>query len=172
MKKEELAKIIYSVSNIKGNFVLPSGNTSNKFFDKYQFESNPNLLKEVVLHLKPLINFNFDMVAGLEIGGIPIAAILGVELNKPIVYVRKEPKTYGTAKFVEGIDIVNKDLLIVDDIMISGWQILNSSNALRREGAIVNKALCVIEKEQGGRETLKNEGIELISLFKMSELKN
>ena len=171
MTKEELAKKIFQVSHLTGEFKLRSGITSNEYFDKYQFESIPELLNEISIHLSKMINFNYDLLAGLEVGGIPIATALGLRINKPIVFVRKKAKEYGTAKFVEGQNIKNNELLIVEDVVTSGGQIISSVEDLRKAGAIINKAICVIDREQGGKDALNNIGVELISLFTMTELK-
>lgn len=172
MNKEEIAKQIYKVSHLTGTFNLRSGMVSNEYFDKYQFESNPQLLSEIINHIYQIINDDdFDILAGLEVGGIPIATVLGIKTNKPIVFVRKKSKEYGTAKLVEGVPIENKKLLIVEDIVTSGGQIILSVEELRKQGAIINQAVCVIDREQGGREALKNINVELISLFTMTELK-
>jgi len=172
MTRNELAQKIFNVSHIKGEFKLRSGIISNEYFDKYQFESRPELLSEISLHLKPIITNDFDILAGLEVGGIPIATALGLQINRPIVFVRKKAKEYGTAKLVEGIEIKNSKLLIVEDVVTSGGQIVLSAGDLRKCGANVEKAICVIDREQGGKEALSKIGIELISLFTMSELKS
>jgi len=172
MTKNELSKRIFQVSHLIGEFKLRSGIISNEYFDKYQFESDIELLNEISKHLSEIINFDYDLLAGLEIGGIPIATALGLRTNKSIVFVRKKAKEYGTAKIIEGQDIKNKELLIVEDVVTSGGQILLSVEDLRKEGAIINKAVCIIDREQGGKEALKNTGITLLSLFTMSELKS
>ena len=171
MQKKELARWIFKESYITGKFKLRSGIISNEYFDKYQFESDPFLLEEIINHLKNMINFPFDIVAGLEIGGIPLATLMGIALMKPIVFVRKKAKEYGTAKLVEGVDVNNKELLIIEDVVTSGGQIILSVDELRKNGAIINHAICVIDREQGGKEELKKNKIELFSLFTMSELK-
>jgi orotate phosphoribosyltransferase len=171
MTKTELAKKIFDISHLTGEFKLRSGIISNEYFDKYQFESRSDLLLEISKHIDNLIYFDYDILAGLEVGGIPIATALGLLTMKPIVFVRKVPKAYGTAKFVEGQDIKGKELLIVEDVVTSGGQILLSVEDLRKEGAIINKAICVIDREQGASESLKNIGIELFSLFTITELK-
>jgi orotate phosphoribosyltransferase len=180
MEKQELAKKIYEVSHLTGEFKLRSGIVSNEYFDKYQFESRPELLLAIAENFQKMIlepNFadlkieDFDLLAGLEVGGIPIATALGISLNKPIVFVRKKAKDYGTAKLVEGLPIENRRLLIVEDVVTSGGQIIISVEELRKKGAKIEKAICVIDREQGGKEALQNAGIELISLFTMSELK-
>ncbi len=112
-----------------------------------------------------------DYLAGLEMGGIPVATALGQVTSQPVLFVRKEAKAYGTAKLAEGPDFAGKHLLIVEDVVTSGGQINISTGQLRELGATITHALCVIDRESGGRENLAAEGIELISLFTMSDLK-
>ncbi|MCL2040061.1 MAG: orotate phosphoribosyltransferase [Bacteroidetes bacterium] len=178
MTKQELAKEIYNASYIEGEFKLRSGIVSNQYFDKYQFESDPILLKEITKYFASMLNKNhneknigYDFLAGLEVGGIPIATALGINMNIPMVFVRKNAKEYGTAKLVEGPDIKNKKLLIVEDVVTSGGQIIKSVQYLRNEGALITHAICVIDREQGGKEALKEIDIELLPLFTMDELK-
>jgi orotate phosphoribosyltransferase len=172
-QKRDLAKHVFKIAHLTGEFKLRSGITSNEYFDKYQFESNPELLVSIAIQLNHLINdIDFDYLAALEMGGIPIATAMAMLNKKSMVFVRKEAKEYGTAKLAEGPEINGKDLLIVEDVVTSGGQIIISANDLRQRGAKVSKAVCVIDREQGGREKLQAEGIELISLFTMSELKD
>ncbi|MGA2298141.1 MAG: orotate phosphoribosyltransferase [FCB group bacterium] len=170
MTKTELAKTIFKTSHLTGTFELRSGAMSNEYFDKYQFESQPDILGEIIFELIPLIEHDYDYIAGLEMGGIPIATALSLETGKPVIFIRKKPKEHGTKKFAEGPDIKGKRLLIIEDVVTSGGQIILSVEDLRNAGAIVNHAICVIDRQSGGKEKLKEKNIELISLFKMSEL--
>jgi orotate phosphoribosyltransferase len=172
MTKNELGKAIYETSHITGEFLLRSGTISNEYFDKYQFEANPQLLAEIAEKLSELIPDDFDYLAGLEVGGIPIATALSMKINKPVVFVRRSAKKYGTCKFAEGPDIAGRKLLVIEDVVTSGGQVVISANDLRNAGAIITRAICVIDRESGGREALKENDIELISLFTMTELKN
>lgn len=172
MTKNELGKAIYETSHITGEFLLRSGTISNEYFDKYQFEARPQLLAEIAEKLSELIPDDFDYLAGLEVGGIPIATALSMKINKPVVFVRKSAKKYGTCKFAEGPDIAGRKLLVIEDVVTSGGQVVISANDLRNAGATITKAICVIDRESGGREALKENDIELISLFTMTELKN
>jgi len=172
ISKTKLAKLIFDSAYITGEFLLRSGKISNEYFDKYQFESSPLILEEVANHLSQIINTDFDYLAALEMGGIPIATALSMKLNKPMIFVRKKAKEYGTQKFAEGPIIKAKKLLIVEDVVTSGGQIIISTNQLRNEGAIIDKAICVIDRESGGKEALQKEGIELSPLFTMTELKS
>lgn len=172
MKREELAKEIFKVAYLTGHFVLRSGSISNEYFDKYQFESQPYLLNEITNHLMEILPENFEILAGLETGGIPIATALSMKIEKPQVFVRKKAKGYGTKKLAEGFNINGKKLLVVEDVVTSGGQIIKSVQDLRDEGAVIDYAICVIDREAGGKDNLKKAGVELIALFTMTELKN
>jgi orotate phosphoribosyltransferase len=174
MTKQELCKNIYDVAHITGEFKLRSGVTSHEYFDKYQFESRPNLLKNIAKYIiKDIMpGLQFDLLAPLEMGGIPIATAISLQNDLDMVLVRKEAKEYGTCKLAEGPDIKGKRLLIIEDVVTSGGQIVLSANELRERGAIVEEAICVINRESTGEENLQKEGIKLHSLFTMTELKS
>lgn len=172
MIREELAKEIYKTSYITGEFLLRSGKISNEYFDKYQFESRPKLLSAIVDEFISKYDFNkYDGLAALEMGGIPIATAISLRTGLPMVLVRKKAKEYGTCRIAEGMDIKDKKLLIVEDVVTSGGQIILSTEDLRKAGAIVENAICVIDREQGGPEKLLEAGIKLFPLFTMTELK-
>jgi len=173
-----LAKKVFDVAHITGSFRLRSGVTSSEYFDKYRFESDPVLLKEIATELSKKIRqsalgseINFDALAGLEMGGIPIATMLSQILGLTSLFIRKEAKEYGTCRFAEGGEVKGRRLLIVEDVVTSGGAILDSVRALRSEGAVISQVVCVIDRQSGGRENLAKEGLALTSLFTMSEMK-
>lgn len=170
MNKAELGKQIYSVSHLTGEFELHSGTISNEYFDKYQFESNATLLKEIARKMAQLIPPNTEVLAGLEMGGISLSTALSLETGLLQVQVRKEAKKYGTKKLAEGIDIAGKNLTIVEDIITTGKQIILSANDLRALDANIEYALGVIERNPQGRKNLEENGIKLITLFTSDEL--
>ncbi|MCX7909437.1 MAG: orotate phosphoribosyltransferase [Ignavibacteria bacterium] len=171
MTREELGKEIYKVSLLKGEFKLRSGIISNEYFDKYQFECQPTLLREISSWLIKLLPNEFELLAGLETGGIPLATAISLETNKPMVLVRKKAKDYGTKKLAEGPDVTGRKIVVVEDVVTSGGQIIQSINELKMLGCDCKIAICVIDREQGGKENLSKVGVELRSLFTMSELK-
>lgn len=171
MNRKDLAQKIYNVSHLEGNFKLRSGQISNEYFDKYLFESDPVLLTEIAQHLSKLVPEGTEVLAGLEMGGIPIATAMSIQTNIPAVFVRKKAKEYGTAKFAEGISVQGKKVCIIEDVVTTGGQIVLSTNDLRRLGAKIKYVLCVIERDAKSRDNLKKEGLELLSLFTMEELK-
>ncbi len=109
-------------------------------------------------------------LAGLELGGVPLATMLSAKTGLPAYFVRKEPKKYGTEKVCEGGDVQGRSIVIVEDVVTTAGQMVLSAQDLRAEGALVQHALCVIDREGGGVDVAAAEGIALRSLFTMSEL--
>ena len=170
VKRDDLARVIYQMSHLEGQFRLRSGGRATEYFDKYLFESDPVVLRAVTDALVPLIPPGVEVVAGLELGGVPIATLLSQVTGLPAVFVRKVAKDYGTCKLAEGSEVKGKRLLVVEDVVTTGGQIVLSVQALRRLDAIVEHAICVIDRESGGREALVAAGVKLTPLFQQSEL--
>jgi orotate phosphoribosyltransferase len=164
------AKRIREVSKLSGDFLLRSGKRSNTYFDKYRFESNPSLLKEIAEAMVALIPPGTEILGGLEMGGIPIVTMLSQATGLPAAYIRKEAKEYGTCKYAEGADLKGKKLVLVEDIVSSGGAIADATAKLRADGVPVSVTLCVIDRESGGKEMLEGIGIELRSLYTFSEI--
>lgn len=170
MTKQELAKKIYAVAHLKGEFKLRSGQISNEYFDKYRFEAQPLLLREIAKHMALLIPPGTEVLAGLEMGGIPIATALSLETGIPCVFVRKEAKEYGTCQFAEGLEVKNKKVCIIEDVVTTGGQVVLSTADLRSLGAIVSHALCVIHRGPAFPEPKLTEvGLNLSPLFMKSD---
>jgi len=165
-----LAARVFASSHLTGTFVLRSGRTADHYFDKYRFESDPALLAEIVAALEPLVPAGTEGLAGLELGGVPLATMLSAATGLPAYFVRKEPKKYGTEQVCEGGDVAGRRLLIVEDVVTTGGQIVLSAQDLRAEGAVVDHALCVIDREGGGADVTAAEGVTLHALFTMRDL--
>lgn len=116
-------------ARISGHFVLRSGQTSDTYFDKYQFESDPQLLRAL---------------AGLEMGGIPIMTLLSQVTNIPAAFIRKEPKDYGTCRYAEGAFLQGKRFILVEDVVSSG-----GAEALRAAGLTLKALFSFEEVERG-----------------------
>lgn len=171
MTREQLGKAIYDISHLTGNFKLRSGQTSTEYFDKYRFESQPRLLKAIAQQMVPLLPKNIDALAGLEMGGIPIATALSFETGLPVLFVRKKAKDYGTCEFAEGLEFQGQRLCIVEDVITTGGQVLLSTQDLRQAKALVQHVVCVIHRGQNPEPKLQELGLEMKSLFTMNELK-
>jgi orotate phosphoribosyltransferase len=170
MTRAELAQRIYATSYLTGQFRLRSGALSHEYFDKYQFESDPQLLWEVAVAMRALIPPGVEALAGLELGGIPLVTLLAQLTGLPALFVRKAPKDYGTCRLVEGGEVAHRHLVMVEDVVTSGGQILLSAHALRTLGAHIVRVVCVIDREAGGASALAAEELDLAALFRMHEL--
>jgi orotate phosphoribosyltransferase len=170
MDRDELARTIYERTHLTGEFRLRSGAVSNEYFDKYLFESDPVLLRAIGEVLVPLLPPGTDALAGLELGGVPLATMLSQLTGLPALFVRKEAKTYGTCRLAEGGDLEGRRLTVVEDVVTSGGQVVASSGDLRDRGAVVDHAVCVIDRESGGPENLAAVDVKLAALFTMSDL--
>lgn len=168
--RDALGKQIVERATLRGEFTLRSGAVSNIYFDKYLFEADPLMLLAIAHGLKPLIPPEAAALAGLEMGGIPIATMLSQLSGLPSLFVRKKAKEYGTCKLAEGGDVAGRNLVIVEDVVTSGGQILLSAKDLRELGGEISVVLCVIDREAGGTESLAREGLELRPLYRRSEL--
>jgi orotate phosphoribosyltransferase len=166
-----LAKDIFDLAYVTGRFRLRSGVIASEYFDKYRFEADPRVLRQIAERMAEFVPEGTEALAGLEMGGIPIATMLSQVTGLPALFVRKKAKDYGTCKFAEGGEVRGRKLLIVEDVVTSGGQIIGSVKALRDEGAIIGQVVCVIDRESGGPENLRREGLALRSLFTMSDLK-
>jgi orotate phosphoribosyltransferase len=162
---------MYDVCNLEGTFRLHSGATSNEYFDKYRFASDPKLFLEVVKGVAELVPTEAEMLAGLEMGGVPLVTMLSQLTGLPALFVRRKAREYGTCKLAEGGYFAGKHVVLVEDVVTFAGQLLLSVKELRGHGANVQYALCVIDRESGGRENLAGTNVSLRSLYTLSELK-
>lgn len=170
LSRQELALKIHEIAFRTGQFKLRSGTTSDHYFDKYRFEAQPALLREIAKQMAPFIPPGTEALAGLEMGGIPIATALSLETGIPCVFVRKKAKDYGTCQFAEGLDIQNKKLTIIEDVITTGGQVLLSTADLRSIGAKVEHVLCVIHRgSDDSTQKLTQHGLKLSALFQRQD---
>jgi len=168
--RSELARRIYDASHLTGTFTLRSGAESHEYFDKYLFEADPTLLRAIADMLAPMVPSGTEVLAGLELGGVPLAVMLSQVTDLPTLFVRKEAKTYGTCRLAEGGELDGRRITVVEDVVTSGGQVVTSCGDLRARGGIVEDALCVIDREAGGLAALADIGVRLHPLFTMTEL--
>ena len=170
MDRSELAKRIYSVSHLTGEFTLRSGVVSHEYFDKYLFESEPGLLRAIAEALAPSVPGDAEALAGLELGGIPIATVLSQITGLPALFVRKEAKTYGTCKLAEGPAVDGRRVTLVEDVITTGGAVRNAALALRAAGATVDTVVCAIDRSPGADNPLADAGLEVRSVLTKADL--
>jgi orotate phosphoribosyltransferase len=167
----ELAEAIVRAAWLGGDFTLRSGAKSGEYFDKYRFEADPVLLRAILGELAGLVPDGAEVLAGLELGGVPLATGLSQLLGIPVAFVRKKPKEYGTCRLAEGAQVSGRRVVVVEDVVTSGGQVVDSCARLRELGATVRDVVCVIDREAGGGDTLGRNGLALAAAFTMSELR-
>ena len=172
MDQAELAHRVQEACYLTGHFVLRSGQEANFYFDKYLFEADPGLLSDVARLALPLVPSGTEVLAGLELGGVPVSTALSLLSGLPQVLVRKEAKTYGTAKLAEGPPVEGRRLLVVEDVITTGGQVVASAQQLRGLGATVEEVLCVIDRRPpgAGPGLLDEAGLRLTALFDLEDL--
>lgn len=169
LKKSELAEKIFQACYLKGDFLLRSGLRSSEYFDKYCMESSPELLASVTEYLTPLIPKGTEILASLEMGGIPLGTALSLKSKLPVRFVRKQAKQYGTMRVCEGGSVEGRRLCIIEDVITTGGQVIESAKELRKAGAVILSVLCVIFRGKN-LQALEKENLKLSYLFSKEDL--
>jgi orotate phosphoribosyltransferase len=155
-----------------GKFKLTSGKESNYYVDIKQASTNPKVLKEIAEEMSRLIaGEDIQLLAGMELGAVPLAVALSLETKIPYVIIRKEKPTHGTGKQLVGNASPGQKVLVVEDVATTGGSVVKALVVLREEGLVVDKVVVVVDREEGAQESLKDQDIKLIPLVKASELK-
>lgn len=165
-----MAQQVSARCRLTGQFELRSGQTATTYFDKYLFEGDPALLMQVAEQMVPLIPDGTEVLAGLELGGVPVVTALSLASGLPAAFVRKEAKSYGTARLAEGSDVVGRHVLVVEDVITTGGQVVLSTNDLRNLGAAVDTVLCVIDRSGGDHAKLDAIDLTVTALFTRDDL--
>jgi orotate phosphoribosyltransferase len=170
VERAELASRIRAVARLSGRFTLRSGAISEVYWDKYRFEAEPTLLVAIARGLAGLLPAEYDRLAGLELGGVPLATALSLQTGKPCLFVRKAAKPYGTANLVEGGFAPGERAVVVEDVVTSGGQVVQSVEQMRALGLVVDRVVCVIDRREGGGASIAAAGCVLRALFTLDEL--
>jgi orotate phosphoribosyltransferase len=162
---ENLWSDIRRVSQLSGHFTLRSGIESNTYFDKYQFECRPELLRAVAEKMRLLIPADTEILGGLELGGVPLAVTIALASGHPCIFVRKAAKSYGTCKLAEGPPVADRHVCLIEDVITTGGQVAESARELRALGATVNHVVCAIWRGDPNKNPLAQHGITVHSVF-------
>ena len=168
--RRDLGARLFDRCYLSGEFVLRSGATSDHYFDKYRFEADPVLLAAVAGRLATIVPDDTDVIAGPELGGVPLATALSSVTGLPARFVRKQPKPYGTRLATEGGVVDGLRVLVVEDVTSTGSQMLETIARLRSEGASVDHALVVIVRGDEPRRALAADGVSLSALYTEDEI--
>ncbi|MGH7214971.1 MAG: orotate phosphoribosyltransferase [Tepidisphaeraceae bacterium] len=165
MTREQLARRIADVSLLRGEFTLRSGRTSNYYLDKYRFETQPDVLIELGKMFAARLPNGVQRIAGAELGAVALAAATSMASGLPFVIIRNQKKDYGTSKLVEGVIEKDDRVMIVEDVLTTGGQVLEAAKSLEAEGVKVKRIVAVIDRLEGARENIERAGYDYESLF-------
>lgn len=170
MTRDELAKRISDVALLRGEFTLRSGRKSNYYLDKYRFETQPDCLLELGKMIASRIPAEVQRLAGPELGAVPLAASAAMQCNKPCIFVRNQKKEYGSAKQIEGVYNKGEKIVLIEDIITSGGQVVEAAKSLSEAGLEVVKVIVIIDREEGGRQAIEAAGLKVEALFTTTDL--
>jgi len=172
----DLSKILHQTGAIRfGTFKLTSGRISPYYIDLRIIPSFPDVFRQVgelyINFIKQTLGVDgFERVAGIPTAGIPFASLVAFHLRKPFIYIRQERKLHGRERRIEGVLFPGDRVLLMDDLVTTGLSLIKAASAIRSEGGIVNDAVVMLDREEGGESKLKEEGISLHVLSKVSEV--
>ena len=175
--KNRLREILLKKSVVSGReFTLASGKTSNFYVDARITTLDPEgatLCGKIFLQM--LGEFKVDSVGGYSIGADPIVTAIAIisHLEKsslPAFIIRKEEKTHGTRKLIEGNFHPGDQVALFDDVITSGGSIIKGAKQVELEGGKVEVIMAVLDREEGGRETIEAHGYRFMSIFTKKDL--
>jgi len=161
---------VNAVSRLEGEFKLRSGQISHVYFDKYRFEARPELLKRVAAAMVSLLPEGTEILAGLELGGVPIATAMSLQSGIQAAFVRKKAKDYGTCLAIEGADVKGRKVVIVEDVITTGGQVALSAADLKAAGAELVAVICAIYRGEGEPHVKGLEGVPVHAALTRDQL--
>ena len=170
MNREQVAKRIAEVALLRGEFTLRSGRKSNYYLDKYRFETQPDVLRELGTMLAAHVTSDVQRLAGPELGAVPLAAAAAMASGVPAIFVRNAKKEYGSNKQIEGLFNAGETVLLIEDIMTTGGQVVEAAKTLEGAGLKVKKIVGVIDRLEGARQNIESAGYVFESLFTTRDL--
>ncbi|MFZ1897202.1 orotate phosphoribosyltransferase [Methanoregula sp.] len=150
-----------------GDFTLASGAKSRYYVDVKTAVTHPDFLAAIAQEI--VTRYEFDVVAGVAIGGVPLAVATALAAQKPFAIIRAEEKDHGKKTLIIG-EVKGKDILLVEDVTTSGGSAMYGISMLRNAGARASRVVTVVDREQGAAATLKKQAINLYPLVRVSEI--
>jgi orotate phosphoribosyltransferase len=169
----ELRAALREHAYLEGDFVLRSGRRSPYYLDKYRFETRPDILAALGERIADSVREHAPhavRLAGPELGAVALAAAASLASGLPFLIVRKAAKDYGTSKRVEGAYEEGERICLVEDVVTSGGALLEAVEALREAGLVVQTAVCIVDREEGGADALARHDVILRPIFRASDI--
>lgn len=170
MDKAKLIQLLKKCGAIQfGRFVLTSGAVSDYYIDIKKASTNPSVLKKIAATMAEYAE-GYDIIAGMELGAVPLVVALSLETNIPHVIIRKEKREHGTSKQIEGEDVKDKKVLVIEDVTTSGESVVKTIKILRENKAKVDEVVAVVDRESGAEQKLRSLDISFIPLLSVSDI--
>jgi orotate phosphoribosyltransferase len=170
MSSSDLIRMLKECGAIQfGKFILTSGATSDYYINIKKASTDPRVLKEIAIAMKPYTE-GVDLLAGMELGAVPLVVALSLQTNIPYVIIRKEKREHGTGKQIEGGDVSGKNILLVEDVATSGGSIVRSLEILSANQGNVRKVITVVDRQSGAREKIEQFDVAFVSLVTVSDI--
>ncbi|MFB6283342.1 MAG: orotate phosphoribosyltransferase [Halobacteria archaeon] len=171
-EKKELAELLIDCDAVlHGEFELSSGKTSDYYVDKYVFETDPEALEAIGDEVaEKAEEIGAEKLAGVALGAVPLAAAASIKSGLPYVIARKKAKEYGTSNAVEGELEDGEEVVVLEDIVTTGGSAIEAIEKLREAGAVVNDIVVVVDRQEGGVDSIEEEGVEVHALLTADDL--
>ena len=170
MDKNVLIKLLKGCGAIQfGRFVLTSGAVSDYYIDIKKASTNPKILKKIVEAMAEYAE-GYDLLAGMELGAVPLVVALSLETGIPYIIIRKEKREHGTSKQIEGGEVKDKKVLVIEDVTTSGISVINTIKIVRESQGLVDEVIAVVDRESGAEEKLRNADVNFIPLLSVSDI--
>jgi len=170
MDKEKLIHMLKECNAIQfGRFVLTSGAVSDYYVDIKKASTNPKILKKVAESMEEYTK-GYDLIAGVELGAVPILVALSLQTDIPFVIIRKEKRKHGTSKQIVGDGLEGKRILVIEDVTTSGSSVIKAIQIIRENRGIVDEVVVLVDRESGAVEKLQKIDINLIPILSISEI--
>ena len=162
---------VNAAARLHGQFRLRSGEIANEYFDKYRFEADPQLLRRVARRMLQLLPESTEIIAGLELGGVPIATAMSLASGLPVVFVRKTAKEYGTRQAIEGRQIAGRRIVLIEDVITTGGAVGEAARLVNESGGDCVAVVCAIWRGDGEPHIAALPGIPILSAMTLDDLR-
>ncbi|WP_456365847.1 orotate phosphoribosyltransferase [Thermococcus sp.] len=172
-KHELIERMLSGGALLFGRFVLTSGRESDYYINVKKLVTDPGslaLMAEMIEALTAEKGIGFDRVAGPELGAVPIATAVSLRTGKPLVIIRKRPKSHGTGSLVEGEVRKGESVLIVEDVTTTGGSVLRAAEVIEELGGKVSAISVVVDRDEGAEGRIRERGYPFLPLIRASEL--